>query len=122
MRPRPTPLRRLHPCCNHGPEVEGPDAREEGSSPPRRPANRDPRIVALEAEGYVVVKAKSYRNAQERQRIAESRVRDALDRVRSIDAWAQGVCVEERRVRDRLTFVYGVARAHGASVEELSGP
>ena len=38
MRPRPTPsgATPVHP---HGPEVEGPDARDEDSSPPRRPAN-----------------------------------------------------------------------------------
>ena len=122
MRPRPTPSGVPTRVAARGPEVEGPDARDEDSSPPRRPANTDPRIAALEAEGYVVVKAKSYRAAQERQRIAEARMRDALDRVESIDAWAQSVCVEERRVRERLTFVYGVARAHGATVEELSGP
>ena len=38
MRPRPTPsgMQPVHP---HGPEVEGPGARAEDSSPPRRPAN-----------------------------------------------------------------------------------
>ena len=122
MRPRPTPSGVPTRVASAGPEVDGPDVRAEDSSPPRRPANRDPRIVALEAEGYVVVKAKPYRAAQERRRVAEALKASAEDRVRSIDAWAQGVCVEERRARERLTFVYGVARAHGASVEELSGP
>jgi len=28
---------------------------------------------------------------------------------------------DSRLVRDRLTFVYGVARAHGATVEDLTG-
>jgi hypothetical protein len=73
-----------------------------------------------EEHGYVVVKAKSYRAAQERQRIAEARMRDAMDRVEHIDDWAQGLAREGNRLRERVTFVYGVARAHGATVEELS--
>jgi hypothetical protein len=75
-----------------------------------------------EAEGYVLLKATSYRRAQERQRIAEARMRDAFDRVEHIDQWAQDGYAELQRLRERLTFVYGVARAHGATVEELSGP
>lgn len=75
----------------------------------------------LEANDYVVLKIISYRRAQERQRIAQVRMEDAFKRVEHIDKWAQAGYDELRRLRDRLTFVYGVARAHGASVEELSG-
>jgi hypothetical protein len=74
----------------------------------------------LESAGYVVIKGTSHRRAQERQRIAEARMEDAFSRVASVEAWAQSLCAEERRLRDRLVFVYGVARAHGASVAELS--
>jgi hypothetical protein len=74
----------------------------------------------LERSGYVVLKAKYHRAEQERRRIARIRMDDAMERVVQIDAWARSVCMEERRVRDRLTFVYGVARAHGASVKELT--
>ena len=47
-------------------------------------------------------------------------MQDAFSRVESVEAWARGECAEVRRLSDRLTFVYGVARAHGATVEELT--
>ena len=76
--------------------------------------------IRLEDNGYIVLKASSYRRAQERQRIAQVRMEDAFKRIEDIDRWAQQGYDELRRLRDRLTFVYGVARAHGATVEELS--
>lgn len=82
---------------------------------------KDQRIAALEAEGFVVLRAKSYRQAQERQRVAEALRRAAEDRVESVHDWAMQAFAEQRRLSDRLTFVYGVARAHGATEEELSG-
>jgi len=75
----------------------------------------------LEENGYVVLKEKSYRQAQERQRIAEALRVYADERRESTERWAQSVCVEERRLWDRITFIYGVARANGATVEELAG-
>lgn len=36
--------------------------------------------------------------------------------------WMESHFEEERRTRDRLTFVYGVAVAHGATSKELAGP
>lgn len=75
----------------------------------------------LAAAGYVVLREKSYRQAQERQRIAESRRESAEDRVKSVETWARGCHAEERRLARRLTFVYGIAQAHGATAEELRG-
>ena len=75
----------------------------------------------LEALGYVVIKAKSYRAAQERLRVSEALRKSEKEYRLSTQAWGERVCDEERRVRDRVVFVYGVARAHGATVEELSG-
>lgn len=76
---------------------------------------------ALAEHGYVVLKGKSYRSAQERQRRAEAH-RDWAKREReSALAWARDCLADERRLRDRCTFLYGVARAHGATVEELGG-
>lgn len=75
----------------------------------------------LETQGYVLLKAKSYRQAQERQRIAEAMQRMASEDAEHARSWAINCLDEERRLRDRLTFVYGVARAHGASIEDLSG-
>jgi hypothetical protein len=76
--------------------------------------------TTLEATGHVVLKAKSHRAAQERQRIAEAYRAHAEDDAESSRQWARDCLAEERFLRERLTFVYGVARAHGATVEELS--
>ena len=77
--------------------------------------------ATLEALGYVVIKAKSYRAAQERQRISECMRVMAKEDAEHARAWAINCLDEERRLCDRLTFVYGVARANGATIEELSG-
>lgn len=79
-------------------------------------------IDDLAAAGYVVVRAKSYRQAQERQRVAECQRRAAEEARDSATAWARDCLTEERRLRDRITHVYGVARAHGATLVELAGP
>lgn len=75
----------------------------------------------LAALGYVVLKEKSYRAAQERQRRAEAHMLHADDDAECARRWARDCLAEERRMRDRLTFVYGVAKAHGATTEELHG-
>lgn len=75
----------------------------------------------LAGAGFVVLREKPYRQAQERQRIAECRRESAEDRTRSVETWARGCHAEERRLARRLTFVYGVAQAHGATTEELRG-
>lgn len=76
----------------------------------------------LEATGHVVLREGSYRRAQERQAQAENRARYAEELRESTERWAQQeLCPDNRRLRERITFVYGVARAHGATVEELGG-
>jgi hypothetical protein len=60
----------------------------------------------LAARGYTTVKTTSYRNAQERQRIAECRRDMAQERVESTERWAYKAFDEQRRLSDRLTFVY----------------
>lgn len=82
----------------------------------------DEALKIVKDAGYVVLKAKSYRQAQERQRVAEVRAQCAAEEAEGNRAWARDCLAEQRRLADRLTFVYGVARAHGASVEELRGP
>lgn len=81
----------------------------------------DDALALVKANGYVVLKEKSYRQAQERQRIAECLRAAEQDRREGAERWARDCCTEERRIRERLTFVYGVARAHGATVAVLSG-
>ena len=97
------------------------------SAPPpldtRMPTAREVEIARaiMERAGYVVLKAKSYRQAQERQRIAECYRDREIEAADSARAWARDCLNEERRLRDRCTFLYGAARAHGATVEELRG-
>lgn len=78
--------------------------------------------LTLQAAGYVVLRSKSYRQAQERQRIAEALKQCAEEDRESTRRWAEGAFDEQRRLSDRLTFVYGVARAHGATEKDLRQP
>lgn len=73
----------------------------------------------LVAEGYVVVKAKSYQRAQERQRVAEALLRAAERRTAEVEAWARRSLDEERRLRDRMTEIVAFAMEHGASYDDL---
>lgn len=78
--------------------------------------------ATLATRGYVVLKEKSYRQAQERQRVADAYRHAAEQDAEHARAWARDCLTEERRLRERLTFVYGMARSYGASVEELRDP
>lgn len=78
-------------------------------------------LAEIKAAGYVLIKAESYRRAQERQRIAEALKKAAEQDAERTRAWAVGCHNEERRLANRLTFVYGVAKAHGATDDELRG-
>lgn len=55
MRPLPTPSGVPTRVVSAGPEVEGPDARAEESSPPRRPANYQ--ILAIDGLGLALARA-----------------------------------------------------------------
>lgn len=81
----------------------------------------DRAIAVVHAAGYVTLREKSYKQAQERQRVAEARARWEVEAAEHARAWAREAFAEQRRLADRLTFVYGVAMAHGATVEELRG-
>lgn len=78
--------------------------------------------ATLEGAGFVVLREKSYRQAQERQRVADALRAAAEDDAEHARAWARDCLTEERRLRERLTLVYGVARAYGAGIAELRGP
>lgn len=76
----------------------------------------------LKRAGYVVVREKSYRQAQERQRVAEALKVDAQERAASQDKWWRTEILPELfQYRDRVTFLYGAARAAGCTAEELAG-
>ena len=74
----------------------------------------------LEQGGYVVVKARTYRGLQERVRIAEQATAFERETNKTTHAWARQAFDEQRRLGDRLTFVYGEARAAGCTVEQLA--
>lgn len=77
----------------------------------------------VRGNGFVVLRERSYRAAQERQRIAEARMNDAIDQRDHQRGWMENeVFPRERLLADRVTFLYGAARAHGATVDELDYP
>lgn len=74
----------------------------------------------LKQHGYVVLKEKSYRQAQERQRTADIMRESAEERAASQDRWwREEILPELFAYRDRVTFLYGQARAAGCTVEGL---
>jgi hypothetical protein len=84
----------------------------------------DPISVAkalLTANGYVMHRAKSWRQLIERVRVAECYRDSEIRATESTRGWARDCLAEERRLRDRCTFLYGMACAKGATVEELRG-
>lgn len=75
----------------------------------------------LRASGYVVLREASHRHAQRERLITQARADWEIQRAQSVERWALDCLHEERRLRDRLTFVYGVAVAHGATLDDLRG-
>jgi len=78
-------------------------------------------LELVKASGYTVVTNRSYAAAQARLAAARCYLESEQRATRSAEAWAGKALDEQRRLADRLTFVYGVARSHGATVEELRG-
>lgn len=78
-------------------------------------------IKHLEADGYTVLRTKSYNAARERQRVAEALLRSEREHVESIERWAREAFASERKMADRCSYLYAVAMKHGATAEELRG-
>ena len=79
-------------------------------------------LAIVKEAGYVAVKEKSYRQAQERQRVAEARRASEAEAADHARSWAREAFTEQRRLADRCTYLYGLAARHGATDEELAGP
>lgn len=79
-------------------------------------------LALVRASGYVAIKEKSHRAAETRHAVARAQLADARAEVERVEAWARRALDGEARARVRTEFVYGVARRHGVSVEELTGP
>lgn len=75
----------------------------------------------LKRRGYVVLAERSHQRAIERHARRQNELEWEQRNTAAAELWAVNALREERRIRDRLTFVYGVARAHGATVDELGG-
>ena len=75
----------------------------------------------LKADGFVVLRQKSYRQAQERQRVAEVRMACAEREMESTTRWAHKAFDEQARLAERCGFLYGQAMARGATADELRG-
>lgn len=90
-------------------------------------AEADERIIqrakdTLTHKGYVVHKDKSWRNLLERVRVAEIYRQCAEEDAQRARHWAQTELHNDiRDLMARCTFLYGVARARGATVDELAG-
>lgn len=79
--------------------------------------------VLLEASGYVVVKEKSYRQAQERQRIARVREEYAEKHEADLRAWMErDVFPWERHLVQRVDHLARLATRLGAKDEDWAGP
>ena len=75
----------------------------------------------LAGAGFVVLREKSYANAEERRRTADRRRDWADEQAESTRKWAQGAFDEQRRLATRLGHLYGLAQALGATDEQLRG-
>lgn len=75
----------------------------------------------VEKDGWVTLRAKSYHQAQERQRVAEALQREAERARESALEWGQAQCAEWRRLAERTTYLYGLAAKLGATEEQLRG-
>lgn len=57
-----------------------------------------------------------------RARDAERMLEFEAEHAKRTTAWAHRAFDEQRRLSDRLTFVYGKAKEHGATDDELRNP
>jgi hypothetical protein len=75
----------------------------------------------LEAAGYVVLREKSYRQAQTRQAIHQREAEWAERQAESARRWARECLAKERHLAERCTYLYGLAAALGATETQLRG-
>jgi hypothetical protein len=76
----------------------------------------------LEAEGFVVLRAKSHANTLERAR-TDRVLREAAERHEASNMkWVREQEAEHRRLYGRCSYLYGLAKALGATDEQLHDP
>jgi predicted ABC-class ATPase len=85
---------------------------------PDRLAELDPALRReLTAEGWTVVRTKSYHLLQERARSAERRLEWESEHNESTRLWAVEAFNEQRRLRDRLDVVFAAAVELGVDAQ-----
>lgn len=72
--------------------------------------------------GWVTLRERSYRQAQERHRVAEARRKVEEEAAEHARQWARECLAGERRLSERCTYLYGLAARLGATAEQLAGP
>jgi hypothetical protein len=75
----------------------------------------------LESAGYIILRERSYRQAQTEHAIRRSQVAWAEREAEHAERWARDCLAQERRAGDRCTFLYGLAASLGATREQLRG-
>jgi hypothetical protein len=89
---------------------------------PNMQDNIDAAKNLLSQHDYIVHKNKSWRQLIERVRVAEALRNAAEQHEKHTRRWAQTELHNQiRDLQARCAFLYGAARAHGASIEELAG-
>lgn len=68
----------------------------------------------------VMIKASSYRRAQERQHVAQALLKAEEEHVQSLYRWVAENLNRERHLSDRCTYLYGLAASLGATPEQLN--
>lgn len=76
----------------------------------------------LERNGYTVLRTKSWQNTLREFAIARSELEWERKEAERTRRWAQQeLCGRINKLSDRVTHLYGLARARGASSAELQG-
>lgn len=78
-------------------------------------------LTIVMAGGYVPLKAKSYRQAQERQHIAQAEAEWEKESAAHARAWAHDCLEKERHLSNRCVYLYGLAAKLGATDDQLRG-
>lgn len=76
----------------------------------------------LTLEGWTIIRTRSHQRTLEELRAARAGWQNEIVRRKDTEGWAHDSLDEERRLRDRCTYLYGLAARLGATDEQLQGP
>lgn len=78
-------------------------------------------LAVVKAAGYVTLKEKSYRQAQERQHLARSAAEWEKESAEHARRWARDCLDQERMLRERVTYLAALCMKLGATMDQLRG-